>query len=140
MRVLRDPSAADAISHPELRMLVQQRFTQLSQEEPYDPDVYGYFIALEDGDSLDLLTGQLGFSIMTNRFDGTHFGDEGFMGMWEILEEHTSFYEFVFVLGDDGYGVLVFVPKSGGIPPGLLAMCRQYATKYPVKAQEGPSP
>lgn len=131
MLVLRDPAAVDAITDPELRILLWQRFTALSQDVPYDPDVCGYFIVVEDGDMLEVLDKQLGFSVLRNRFDGKSYGEEGFTGCWEILEEHVSWYEFVFVLSDDGYGVLVFVPMSGALDLELLAMCRQYAVKAP---------
>lgn len=131
MLVLRDPAAVDAITDPELRILLRQRFIALSQDGPYDSDVCGYFIVVKDGDMLEVLDKQLGFPVLTNRFNGKRYGEEGFAGCWEILEEHASCYEFVFVLSDDGYGVLVFVPKSGAVDPELLAMCRQYAVKAP---------
>jgi hypothetical protein len=131
MLVLRDPAAIAAITDPELRILLQQRLTALCQDGPDDPDVCGYFIVVEDGDMLGVLDKQLGFPVLTNRFDGKRYGEEGFKGCWEILEEHGNWYEFVFVLSDDGYGVLVFVPKTGEVDPALLAMCRQYAVKAP---------
>ncbi len=127
MLIIRNTEQASGIPHPEQRLLVLQRITQLSQEEPYEPDVCGYFMVVESGDDLRGLNGQLGFDIQTNRFDGKHFGDEGFMGMWEILEEHAGCYELVFILGDDGFGVVVLVPKTGEVDASLLAMCRQYA-------------
>lgn len=124
MLVIRDLKLNDAISHPELRFVLQQRFTMLSED---GPDVCAYFILLEVGDSLAALNQQLGFSILHNRFDGKHCDDPDFIPSWEILEEHASFYEMVFVLSDDGYGVEVFIPKAEGIDPALLALCRRYA-------------
>ncbi len=34
----------------------------------------------------------------------------------------------VFVLGDDGFGIDLFVPKLPGIDAQLLAFCETYAT------------
>lgn len=128
MLVLRDPALASTIGDPEMRAIVEQRFEMLSAEEPYDPDLNGYFTVVEPGDRLDALNHQIGFSILTNRFDGTHFGDSGFTPSFEILEEHAGCYEMVFIISDDGFGVEVFIPKRPGIDPDLLAMCARYAT------------
>ena len=132
MLVLRDPGEGDAIADAAVRMLVRQRFAMLSEDEPYDPDVFGYFIVVEDADGLDLLDGQLGFPILSNRFDDTRFGDAGFTPCFELLEEHPTCFEMVFVLSDDGYGIEVFIPKSIHVDADLLAMCQRYA----VPAQE----
>jgi hypothetical protein len=109
-----------------MRSLVEQRFAMLAEDEPYDPDLFGYFIVVDGGDRVTTLDEQLGFPILSNRFDGTHFGDPGFTPCHEILEEHTGCYEMVFVLSDDGYGVEVFIPKSG-VDADLLALCQRYA-------------
>ncbi len=134
MLVISNSEQANAIPHPEQRLLVLQRITMLSQDEPYDPDVCGYFVVVESGDDLIGLNRQLGFDVQANRFNGTHFGHLDFVPAWEILEEHASCYEVVFILSDDGFGVVVFVPKDGDIPPGLLAMCRQYAVTLAAAA------
>lgn len=136
MLVLRDLAAADAIPDEAIRMLVRQRFAMLCEDEPYDPEVFGYFIVVQAADSLDLLNTQLGFPILTNRFDDTRFGDPDFTPCFELLEEHATCFEVVFVLSDDGYGVEVFIPKSGEVNDELLAMCRRYA----VPAQESRTP
>ena len=137
MLVIRNSEQANAVPHPEQRLLVLQRITMLSQEAPYDPDVCGYFVVVEPGDDLIGLNRQLGFDVLANRFNGTHFGHPDFVPAWEILEEYVSCYEFVFILSDDGFGVVVFIPKDGDIPPGLLAMCRQYAV--PAQASTEPT-
>jgi hypothetical protein len=127
MQVLRDPAAAAAISNSEVRTLVERRLAMLSEEEPYDPQVHGYFMLVEEGDTLDVMDKQLGFPILSNRFDGKRFGEPGFTPSHELVEEHTSCYEIVFVLSDDGYGVEIFIPKSVVVDAELLALCRRYA-------------
>ena len=131
MRVIRDANEANSLP-PDLQALVHQRIALLSEDEPYDPAVHGYFIVVDEGDELPALDKQLGFPILSNRFDGCMFGEEGFTPCHEVLEEHASYYEMVFVLSDDGYGVEVFIPKSPAIDPRLTAMCQHYV----IKAQE----
>jgi hypothetical protein len=128
MILLRDPSDADAVANPEVRALAAQRFTMLSEEESFDPDVMGFFIVVEPGDELSAINEQLGFDVLANRFTGIRFDQDGFHRSFEVLEEHRTCFEIVFVLSDDGYGVEVFVPKAEGIHPDLLAMCSTYAT------------
>ena len=136
MLVLRDPASTTSIPDREVRTLAAKRFAMLSEDEPFDPDVFGYFIVVEDGDNITALDEQLGFPILSNRFDGTCFGDSGFTPCHEILEEHAGCYEMVFVLSDDGYGVEVFIPKSERVDTRLLALCQRYA----IPAQEPTEP
>ena len=128
MIVLRDPTQLPQVANPEIRQLIEQRILELSEDEPWDADVLGPFIVVEPGDQLADLDEQLGFPILTDRTNGTHFGDTGFRPAHEILEEHAGFYEIVIILSDDGYGVTVFVTKDTTVDPELLAMCAHYAT------------
>jgi hypothetical protein len=134
MRVIRAPEEARELGIEEVRSLVDQRITTLSEDEPYDPDVHGYFIVLEPEDSTAAANQQLGFSMLCNRMDGVRFGEPGFAPSFELVEEHSRYYEMVFVLSDDGHGVVIFVPKDH-VDPELLALCKRYA----IPAQE-PSP
>jgi len=133
MRVLRDPAVTGDIGDPEIRALAYSRFSMLDADGDYDPDIYGYFIVVEEGDSLEALDRQLGFPILSNRFDGRCFEEAGFTPSFEILEEHVGCYEMVFVLSDDGYGVEVFIPKTVAIPV-LIAMCRRYAVPAEIRS------
>ena len=132
MQIIRDLVAAYAITDLELRQLIEKTIHDLSEDEPYDPEELGYFVIVEPGDTLEMIDVQLGFSIMSNRYSGDRFGSSGFTPCFELVEEHAGYYEMVFVISDDGYGVEVFIPKTGEIDPELLAMCKQYAV--PVKA------
>ena len=127
MLVLRDPILSVGISNKEIRSLVDRRFEMLSTDAPYDPELHGFFVVLEEGDNLSELDRCLGFSIFTNRLNQTNFGNIDFTPSFELLEEHCCCYEMVFVLSDDGYGVEVFVPKAEWVDSRLLAICHQYA-------------
>ena len=50
--------------------------------------------------------------------------------LWEVIEEHTTCYELVFVLTSSGYGTLVFAPKAEAAPD-ILALCHQHAYRSP---------
>ena len=65
--------------------------------------------------------------ILTDLFGEAHFGDPEFSPAAEVIEEHRSCYELVFIFTDDGYGIEIFVPKVHGVDPELLAMCAQFA-------------
>ena len=134
MRVIRAAEDVLELTEGEVRCLVQQRITMLSEDEPYDPAIHGYFIVIEAHDSTDAVDQHLRFSVLSNRWDGTHFGDPTFTPSFELIEEHTNFFEMVFVLSDSGYGVVVFVPKEHA-DPDLLAMCRAHA----IRNQEPPA-
>ena len=50
--------------------------------------------------------------------------------LWEVIEEHATCYELVFVLSSSGYGVLVFTPKIGSAPD-IFDLCREHACRNP---------
>ena len=135
MQVLRDRDATAQLGDPLLRSLILQRIDALTEECPECAlDQLGRFVIVEPGDQPEALAGQLGFHPLTNRWDGTPFGQPGFVPSWELAEEHGAWYELVFVLGDDGFGLEVFVPKAPGVDPELLALCAAYAVPA---AEEG---
>ena len=136
MQVLRDREEAARLGDPQLRRLVLQRIDALTEECPdYALDQLVRFVIVEPGDRSEALARQLGFHPLCNRWDGTPFGQPGFSPSWEIAEEHGAWYELVFVLGDDGFGLEVFVPRAPGVDPDLLALCAAYAVPA---AERGP--
>lgn len=137
MHVLRDPTLTGSIEDPALRSLIAQRFRELAEDEPYDPDVYGYFVVAEPGDSAATLEKETGCPILGSLFTEARFGDPEFSPCFEFLEEHErpACYEMVFILSDSGFGIDLFIPKQPGIDAQLLAMCKTYATPAPAAAQ-----
>ncbi len=126
MQIIRHLAETRIVADPELRTLIEQTIAALSQDAPFDPDVLGYFLIVQPGDSLADIDAQLGFSILTNRWTGIRYDQPGYTPSFEILQEHAGYFELVFVLSDDGYGVELFVPKAAGVDPELLAMCIQF--------------
>jgi hypothetical protein len=86
-------------------------------------------VVVEAGDTAATLQPGLGFELFTNPIDGTRFGDPRFSPIVDIAEEHGSFYELVFILHDDGAGVVLLVPKLSATHPDLLAFCAAFATQ-----------
>ena len=133
MQILRDPAATTTIADPELRALLDERFADLCQDEPYDPELLGYFVVVEPGDGVEALEAATGCPIVHDLFRETRFGDPDFSPAFEWLAEHQGYYEVAFILNDDGYGVGIFVPRQGGTDPELLALCEVYASPVPVR-------
>lgn len=132
MQIIRDPADVTTIADPELRALVEKTIRDLSPDGPYDPDVLGYFLIVEaDIDTLPAINAQLGFDILCNRWTGIRFDQPGYTQSFECLEEHAGYYEIVFIISDDGFGIEVFIPKTVDIPD-LLAMCQRYAVSAPT--------
>ena len=127
MLVLRSPGEVSRIADAEIRPLVALRFAQVCAGESHDPDRYGYMIVVERGDSIAAIEREGGFPLLTDSFGETRFGDPEFTPAAEVIEDHRSCYELVFIFTDDGYGIEIFVPKLDGIDQELLAMCRQFA-------------
>lgn len=136
MRVLRDPDLASKIEDDALRALVAQRFVEITQDEPYDPDVYGYFIVLEPGDSVAALEEEVSWPILGSVFNDARFGDADFSPCFEFLEEHEqpACFEMVFILSDGGFGIDLFIPKLPGMDAQLMDFCQTYAVTAPTTA------
>jgi hypothetical protein len=134
MRILNDPSALAALPAGVVRTLLHKRFAELSEDEPYEPAVNGFFIVVEAGDGIDAVEQQSGCRLLSNRFSDGRFGGASFVPDWECLTFHAGrdgtpgCFEMVFVLSDDGYGVVILIPQQDGIDPELLALCRAYGT------------
>jgi len=118
MLVLRDPEVAGSIAAPEIRQLVEQRFLDICAEEPYEPDVHGYMIVVEAGDSVRDVEEESGCPLLADP-------------CFEVLEELDSCYEMVIVPGDGDFGIVIFIPKLEGIDPDLLAVCAEHAVPAP---------
>jgi hypothetical protein len=138
MLILRDPADASRIADPDIRSLVELRFAQIGQDEPFDADQHGYMIVVEPGDTVQELEQESICAILHDLFDDIPYGNPDFTPSFEILEEHHGtdgavFYEILFVTNDDGFGITLFVPKAEGIDRDLLAMCAEYATPATVE-------
>ncbi len=126
MHVIRTETDLDALEDPELQALIRQRISETAEYVDHWSELV-FFVVVQPGDHFTDVDEALGFTVMANRFDGIPFGQAGFTPSWEVLAEHPGWFELVYVLGDDGNGVTVFVSRTQGTPLELLAMCRSFA-------------
>jgi len=127
MLFIRGPDQLRRIDDPDLRQLVERRCAEICNGEPYDRDVHGDMIVVDVGDGADDLESAVGFPVLTNPFDGHHYGHPDFVPACEVIEDHGHCHEMVFVLSDEGTGVILFVPKRPGVHRELLSMLAAFA-------------
>ena len=118
--MLISPSSFESITDPDILKLVKLRHSQLGDE------MFGSVIIIEAGDSLSDIEEEIGFSILTNLFEDVRYPDPDFEPCFEVLEDHGTFYEMVFILSDGDDAIEIFIPKVG-VDPLLLSMCSQFA-------------
>ncbi len=123
MHVLRHPDEVLAFggSYPDpcITALIQQRLEELIEEDTSMEELVVIFI-LEAGDGVEQLQIQTEMRVMTE------LGSP----LWELIEEHATCYELVFVLSSSGFGTLVFAPKAEAAPD-ILALCQEHAHRSP---------
>lgn len=127
MQILCDsPSIQAALdTQAELTRLITGYVERLSDYEDHELGQLVQFIVLASGDTVIELEAALGFSVRVNRFSGCRYGDADYLPSWEVIEAHPFWYEIVYVLGDDGFGIVIFVSKDADTE--LIEMLQQYA-------------
>lgn len=120
MITIRTTEAVSGITEPAIQKLIHQRIAEITQGEPYDADVYGEFVIVEAGDCITDIEAVTCCPLVPA-------GDADFAPSFEWLVEWPTCYEAVFIFSDDGYGIDLLIPKTGGVDADLLAMCRKYA-------------
>ena len=120
MLQIQNLSQLNSITDPEILKLVKLRHDQLGDE------LFGSAIIIEAGDSISDIEEEIGFFVMTNLFDDVRYPDPDFVPCFEVLEDHGTFYEMLFIFGDGDDAIEIFIPKQG-VDNELLAMCSQYA-------------
>ncbi|WP_428145743.1 hypothetical protein [Delftia acidovorans] len=93
----------------ELGELIGLRIEELAEYEVDDLSSLVTILVLEPGDALTTVGAQLGFSLLDRDCD--------------VAESHQDWFELTLVLGDDGFGVVIYVPKHTDLDPQLMAYC-----------------
>jgi hypothetical protein len=130
MRRLHTPEDTDGLADEAMASIIRQRFAELARYDDYPFDELAAFWRVEVGDTLGTLSAATGLPIAQGWSGEARYPDPDFVPAWEVLEAHASCYEMVFVTGDSGYGMVLWIPKTG-TDATLLAMCEQYATPAP---------
>ena len=71
--------------HEELRQLITGYVERLSDGEDFELGNLVHFVVMHKSDTLIELEAALGFSVMTNRSNGCHYGDADFLPSWEVI-------------------------------------------------------
>lgn len=113
MRVHRDSASiheahAEALGS-ELGDLIGRRIEELAEYEEDDWSALIKILVLEPSDTLTDVDAELGFSLLDRPCD--------------VAECHRDWHELTLVLSDDGFGVVLYVPKHPDTDPLLLAYC-----------------
>lgn len=133
MIVLRDPAQLSA-PYPQfktelliasLSALLQQCFQNLGEDGVYDPEIHGYIVVAEPGDAVSALEAETGCPLLGDWFGDSRYGDDDYAPSFDYLAEHPLCYEMNYITNDDGYTVLLIVPKLPGIDPQLFSLCRE---------------
>jgi hypothetical protein len=123
MQILRTAHAVQQLvasdEGSEIGNLVLNRMEELTDDQTSMEELV-MFVILGPSDGIEQLQEQLDMHVMTD------LGSP----LWEVIEEHTTCYELVFVLSSSGYGALVFAPKEG-CAPDVLALCKGHAYRRP---------
>ena len=112
MRILRDRASIARLEDIDLRTLIEWRIRQIEASVPWDAAILGPFILVEPGDTLETLLAATGIAAVAE---------------FEFVDEHAHYYEAVWIVSDDGYGVDLFIPKRADTDPQLLALCAAFA-------------
>ena len=130
---IRGPDHVRRIDDPDVRSLVERRFAEICNGEPFQEEIHGRCILVEPGDTAADLEEECGLPLMSNPFDGARFPEPEFVPICEIIERHRAAYELVLIVNDEGAGSEIFVPRRPGISPALLAMCARFSESAPER-------
>lgn len=97
---------------PELAVLVAAHAERLAD---FELEEIAIFAVCQPGDTLDELEQRLERPML----DATG----NFILTPEYITEASGWYEVVFILSDDGFGLVLFVAKSAAMDPRLLKAC-----------------
>jgi hypothetical protein len=131
MQVIKDELALDTIDDPLLHELIESRIADMTQGEDFDPDLHGFFVVMEAGDSVAEIEAVFGTSLLHNGVTSAKYGGPDFSPLFEYVGAHAGWYEIVVVPGDGDFGIVLFVARHATIEPRLLALCAEYAVAEP---------
>lgn len=134
MRIYRDNTSFSHLKEltpeEELNFLMKKRLVSIKDIEGYEVSELLHMVIVDAGDTADDLERHLGFTIMHNRWNGCAHDAESFTPSWDAFDAHIHWYELTFVLSDEGFGIVVFLPKCNS--DELIALCDRYANEIYV--------
>lgn len=127
MIVLRDPKQLVDVVDPEIKALLQIRFQNICEPEPYDPDLHGYFVLVQPGDTAESIEEKTGINLLGSLFSDEVYGDPDYRPDFEYLMDQGHFFEAVYIANDSGFAEVFIVPKEDGIDERILKLCDEFA-------------
>lgn len=112
----------DLLADNVLRSMLQTRLTQLGNLIDLS-----HLLIVQPGDTAADAQNELGWSLLHNVVDELPYDHPDFTPSWEWIEHHSDWYEFVFIVSDDGFGIHVFVQDHPETDPDLLNLCRNHS-------------
>jgi len=100
---------------PKLYRVLSEKVEQLSEYDGYDLGELAHFLIVQPGDAAEAIEAALGFS---PKMQGA-----------EAVTDHGGWVEAVFVLSDDGFGWVLFVPD--GACTSIAFQCQRPASGEP---------
>lgn len=85
------------------------RIEELAEYEVDDLSSLIKILVLDPSDALATVDTELGFSLLGRHCD--------------VAESHRDWFELTLVLSDDGFGVVIYVPKHADLDSRLTAYC-----------------
>jgi len=85
----------------------------------------GLFLIVQPGDTLEAISGP----IPARLIEGSAFILEA-----ETVDLHGNLLELLFILSEDGFGLVLFVPLRPDIDPRLLSACEAFAPNLKLSA------
>lgn len=127
MQILCDSTSIQEVldTQAELTRLIMGYVERLSDYEGYELGQLVQFVVMARSETVIELEAALGFSVRINRFTGCRYGEADYLPSWEVIEAHHFWYEVVYVLSDDGFCIVIFVPKDADAE--LIEMLQRYA-------------
>lgn len=127
MIVLRDPKQLADMVDPAIKALLQIRFHNICDPEPYDPDLHGYFVLVQPGDTAESIEEKTGINLLGSLFSDEVYGDPDYRPDFEYLMDQGHFFEAVYIANDSGFAEVFIVPKEEGIDERILRLCHEFA-------------
>ena len=95
----------------QLQGLIARRIQDLAEYADFDLAELLHILVIEPSDALTDVDAELGFSLADRP--------------WDVLESSPDWYELTLMLSDDGFGVVLYVPKRPDTDTELLgAVCK----------------
>ncbi len=109
-----------------LRTLILKRIDGLADLlTDFDLAELLHVIVIEACDTALTLEEAIPHRVLTDWAD-RDWSEAGFAPPWEVCEVHPQWFEITFILADDGFGVVVYVPRKERTDPVLLELCERY--------------